>query len=216
MRKNFNALSRGSLEFLYPDNPKVLAFLRRYEDESILVVVNLSRFAPSVEVDLSRFSSYVPMEVFSRNLFRPIRKSRYVVTLGPHAHYWFALHAPTDGRRAPRKRAVPLINAPMELETLLANSQRTAIEGEILPRYLQTCRWFGSKARTFRNLRVVERASISEDADGAQLWFVEVSYLDGPTETYALPVKIASGDSARSISQAAPHAIIARLEGTEE
>jgi maltose alpha-D-glucosyltransferase/alpha-amylase len=156
------------------------------------------------------------MEVFSRNLFRPVRKSRYVITLGPHAHYWFALHAPTDGRRAPRKRAVPVINAPMELETLLANSQRAAIEGEILPRYLQTCRWFGSKARTFRNLRVVERASISEDADGAQLWFVEVSYLDGPTETYALPVKIASGDSARSISQAAPHAIIARFEGTEE
>jgi maltose alpha-D-glucosyltransferase/alpha-amylase len=216
MRKNFKAFSRGSLEFLYPDNPKVLAFLRRYEDEIVLVVVNLSRFAQSVELDLSRFSGYVPMEVFSRNLFRPVRKSRYVITLGPHAHYWFALHAPTDGRRAPRKRAVPVINAPMELETLLANSQRAAIEGEILPRYLQTCRWFGSKARTFRNLRVVERASISEDLDGAQLWFVEVSYLDGPTETYALPVKIASGDAARSISQAAPHAIIARFEGTEE
>src|SRR4026209_2832538 len=216
MRKNFKAFSRGSLEFLYPDNPKVLTFLRRYEDEIILVVVNLSRFAQSVELDLSRFSGYVPMEVFSRNLFRPVRKSRYVITLGPHAHYWFALHAPTDGRRAPRKRAVPVINAPIELETLLAHSQRAAIEGEILPRYLQTCRWFGSKARTFRNLRVVERASISEDLDGAQLWFVEVSYLDGPTETYALPVKIASGDAARSISQAAPHAIIARFEGTEE
>ena len=40
--------------------------------------------------------------------------------------------------------------------------------------------------------------------------------MDGPTETYALPVKIASGDAARSISQAAPHAIIARFEGTEE
>ncbi|HYY35284.1 MAG TPA: maltose alpha-D-glucosyltransferase, partial [Candidatus Binatia bacterium] len=61
MRKNFKAFSRGSLEFLYPDNPKVLAFLRRYEDEIILVVVNLSRFAQSVELDLSRFSSYVPM-----------------------------------------------------------------------------------------------------------------------------------------------------------
>ena len=29
MRKNFKAFSRGSLEFLYPDNAKVLAFLRR-------------------------------------------------------------------------------------------------------------------------------------------------------------------------------------------
>ena len=216
MRKNFKAFSRGSLEFLYPDNPKVLAFLRRYEDETILVVVNLSRFAQSVELDLSRFSGCVPMEVFSRNLFRPIRKSRYVITLGPHAHYWFALHAPTDGRRAPRKKVVPVINAPMELQTLLANNTRAAIEGEILPRYLQTCRWFGSKARTFRNLRVVEQSSISEDADGAQLWFVEVNYLDAPAETYVLPVEIASGDAARAISQAAPHAVIARFEGSEE
>ena len=216
MRKNFKAFSRGSLEFLYPDNPKVLAFLRRYEDETILVVVNLSRFAQSVELDLSRFSGYVPMEVFSRNLFRPIRKSRYVITLGPHAHYWFALHAPTDGRRAPRKKVVPVINAPMELETLLANSARAAIEGEILPRYIQTCRWFGSKARTFRNLRVVEQSSISEDADSAQLWFLEVNYLDAPAETYVLPVEIASGDAARAISQAAPHAVIARFQGSEE
>jgi maltose alpha-D-glucosyltransferase/alpha-amylase len=216
MRKNFKAFSRGSLEFLYPDNPKVLAFLRRYEDETILVVVNLSRFAQSAELDLSRFSGCVPMEVFSRNLFRPIRKSRYVITLGPHAHYWFALHAPTDGRRAPRKKIVPVINAPMELETLLANSTRAAIEGEILPRYLQTCRWFGSKARTFRNLRVVERSSISQDAQSAQLWFVEVNYLDAPTETYVLPVEIASGDAARAISQAAPQAVIARFEGSEE
>src|SRR5438309_1176327 len=133
MRKNYKAFSRGSLEFLFPDNPKVLAFLRRYGDEIILVIVNLSRFAQSAELDLSRFAGCVPMEVFSRNLFRPIRKSRYVITLGPHAHYWFALHAPTDGRRAPRKRAVPVISAPMELKTLLTNGQRAAIEHEILP-----------------------------------------------------------------------------------
>jgi maltose alpha-D-glucosyltransferase/alpha-amylase len=216
MRKNFKAFSRGSLEFLYPDNPKVLAFLRRYGDEIILVVVNLSRFSQSAELDLSRFAGHVPMEVFSRNLFRPIRKSRYVITLGPHAYYWFALQAPTDARRAPRKKAVPVISAPIDLAGLLADGQRVTIEGEILPRYLQTCRWFGSKARTFRDLKVVEQPAISEDDNSARLWFVEVSYLDGPTETYALPVKIASGDAARSISQSALHAVIARFEGSGE
>jgi maltose alpha-D-glucosyltransferase / alpha-amylase len=93
MRRNFKAFSRGSLKFLYPDNAKVLAFLRRYENETIVVVVNLSRFAQSVELDLSRFAGSVPMEVFSRNLFRPIKKSPYVITLGPHAYYWFALQS---------------------------------------------------------------------------------------------------------------------------
>src|SRR5262249_30370405 len=180
------------------------------EDEIILVIVNLSRFAQSAELDLSQFNGHVPMEVFSRNLFRPIRKSRYVITLGPHAHYWFSLQAPTDGRRGPRKKAAPVISAPMELATLLANGQRATIEREILPRYLQTCRWFGSKARTFRDLKVVEHPPISDDADGAQLWFVEVNYLDGPTETYVLPVKVAEGEAARAVSQSAPHAVIAR------
>src|SRR5438270_1835016 len=56
MRKNYKAFSRGSLEFLFPDNAKVLAFLRQHEDETIVVVVNLSRFAQSVELDLSHFA----------------------------------------------------------------------------------------------------------------------------------------------------------------
>ncbi len=216
MRKNFKAFSRGSLEFLYPDNAKVLAFLRRYDNQTILVVVNLSRFAQSAELDLSRFTGSVPMEVFSRNLFRPIKKSRYVITLGPHAYYWFALQAPTEGRRALKKRLAPTIDAPAELHTLLGDGQRGLLEHEILPNYIQTCRWFGSKARTLRNLKVIEQPAVSSDVDAGRLWFVEVNYLDGPTETYALPVKIASGDAARAVFQSAPHAIIARFAGTEE
>ena len=211
MRKNFKAFSRGSLEFLYPDNAKVLAFLRRWGNETIVVVANLSRFAQSAELDLSRFAGCVPMEVFSRNLFRPIRKSRYVITLGPHAYYWFALQAPTEARRALKKRVVPTLKAPAQLETLLHDDRREPLEREILPMYIRNCRWFGSKARTFRDLKVIEQLSISGDVDGAQLWFIEISYLDAPTETYAIPVKIASDDMARSVSQSAPNAIIARF-----
>src|SRR5437763_3658401 len=216
MRKNFKAFSRGSLEFLYPDNAKVLAFLRRWENETIVVVANLSRFAQSVELDLSRFAGCVPMEVFSRNLFRPIRKSRYVITLGPHSYYLFALQAPIDGRRASKKHVAPTINAPAEVDVLLGNNQREQLEREILPNYIQTCRWFGSKARTLRELKVVEQPGVSSDADAARFWFVVVSYVDGPTETYALPVKIALGNAARAVSRSAPHAIIARLAGAEE
>jgi len=215
MRKNFKAFSRGSLEFLYPDNPKVLAFLRRWENETIVVVANLSRFAQSVELDLSRFAGCVPMEVLSRNRFRPIRKSRYVITLGPHAYYWFALQAPAEPRRALKKRVVPTLKAPAQMEILLHDGQREQLEREILPTYIANCRWFGSKARTFRNLKVIEQLPISTDPNGAQLWFIEISYLDAPTETYAIPVKIGSNDIARSLSQSAPHAIIAHFAGRD-
>src|SRR5438128_3347636 len=67
MRKNFRAFSRGSLEFLFPENNKVLAFLRQHEDETILVVVNLSRFSQAAEFDLARFAGCSLMEAFSQN-----------------------------------------------------------------------------------------------------------------------------------------------------
>src|SRR5207237_60255 len=107
MRKTFRAFSRGTLEFLYPDNAKVLAFVRRYENETVLVVVNLSRFAQVVELDLAHFSGCVPIEVFSRNPFPIIKKSAYVLTLGPHAHYCFTLQPQRERRGMDKEHIVP-------------------------------------------------------------------------------------------------------------
>jgi maltose alpha-D-glucosyltransferase/alpha-amylase len=212
MRKNFKAFSRGTLEFLFPDNAKVLAFLRKFEGETVLVVVNLSRFAQLAQIDLSAYGGCVPVEMFSRNRFPAIRKSAYTLTLGPHNCYWFVLQPKTDVARAAKKRSVPTLNAPPDLETLLAtNGQRTRFEREILPHYVSHCRWFRAKARTVRDMRIGEHPFIGSDGHRSQFWFVEVSYLDAPTETYALPVTIASGDAARAIAQSAPHAIIAHF-----
>ncbi|MDB6147096.1 MAG: Maltose alpha-D-glucosyltransferase, partial [Spartobacteria bacterium] len=80
----------------------------------------------------------------------------------------------------------------------------------------RNCRWFAAKARTLREMRVVEQPALSNELNDAQFWFVQVSYLDGPTETYALPVKVASGEAARIISQSFPQAVIARFAGTRE
>ncbi len=101
MRKNFKAFSRGSLEFLHPENSKVLAFLREHEGETVLVIANLSRFSQAVELDLSRFAGCSLMEVFSQNFFPTIKDTPYAITLGPHANFWFAL------RSAARRLARP-------------------------------------------------------------------------------------------------------------
>ena len=188
MRKNFKAFSRGSIEFLFPENAKVLAFLRRYEDEIVLGVVNLSRFSQFAELDLSRFAGSVPMEIIGRTPFPPIKKTPYFLTLNGHSSHWFLLQPQSKRDRAVKKRVVPTINSQPELEALLADGQRDQIESEILPEYIATCRWFGAKARVLRQMRVLERSPISSAPDAAQLWVVEVSYLDGPTENYALPV----------------------------
>ena len=43
LRKQYKAFGRGTLEFLNPTNQRVLAYVRRYQEEVILVVANLSR-----------------------------------------------------------------------------------------------------------------------------------------------------------------------------
>jgi maltose alpha-D-glucosyltransferase/alpha-amylase len=216
MRKNYKAFSRGTLEFLQPDNAKVLAFLRQHESGTILVVVNLSRFSQAAELNLSKFAGCKPVEVFSRNPFPSIKKAPYIVTLAPHSHYWFVLQPQSNSRRLSKERIVPIIDAAPDLSTLLRDGQRGLLEREIIPEYIKTCRWFGSKARTMRDVRITAQPGLANGADAARFWFVEVSYLDGPTEIYALPVRIATGEQARTLAQTAPQSVIARFAGPDE
>ncbi|CAN5658756.1 hypothetical protein BH09CHL1_BH09CHL1_14870 [soil metagenome] len=96
VRKKYLAFGRGSLEFLYPDNLKVLAYLRAYQDEKLLCIVNLSRFVQCCELDMSAYQGYRPVELIGETAFPPIGDLPYFITLGPHAFYWFRLEAPRE------------------------------------------------------------------------------------------------------------------------
>ncbi|HET7584855.1 MAG TPA: maltose alpha-D-glucosyltransferase [Gemmatimonadaceae bacterium] len=91
VRKQFRAFGRGSFEILHPANRRVLVFMRTYEDERILCVNNLSRYAQFVELDLSRFNGCVPVELYSQAPFPRIGELTYLLTLGPHGFLWFRL-----------------------------------------------------------------------------------------------------------------------------
>ena len=69
IRRRHRAFGRGSLRFLYPKNRKVLAYLREYEDETILCVANVSRTPQAVELDLSELAGRVPVELSGGSLF---------------------------------------------------------------------------------------------------------------------------------------------------
>src|SRR5207249_7461082 len=58
-RKHFRAFGRGSLRFLYPENNKILAFIRSYKDEVLLIALNLSRNPQYAELDLSEYEGYL-------------------------------------------------------------------------------------------------------------------------------------------------------------
>ena len=95
VRKRYQAFGRGSLSFFHPENLKVLAYARVYEQETILCIVNLSRYVQCCELDLSEFKDYRPVELIGETPFPLIGDLPYFITLGPHAFYWFRLEAPS-------------------------------------------------------------------------------------------------------------------------
>ncbi len=97
LRQRHRAFSRGSFEPLTPTNGKVLAFVRRIDEECILVVANLARVAQYVELDLSEFAGRRPIEILGQTPFPSIGAGPYVLSLSPHGYYWFNLTKETDG-----------------------------------------------------------------------------------------------------------------------
>jgi len=99
LRKRWRALGEGKCEFLQTDNRKILSYILRYEEETLLVVANLSRFPQPVELDLSAFQHTTPIELFGRAEFPLINDRPYFLSLGPHSFFWFSL----EPKFAPRQ-----------------------------------------------------------------------------------------------------------------
>jgi maltose alpha-D-glucosyltransferase/alpha-amylase len=96
LRRLFKAFSRGTLEFLDPVNRKVLAYIRRYEEDVILCVANLSRSVQPVQLDLAALAGYTPVEMLGYTDFPVIGREPYFLTLGPYDFYWFELQRRGD------------------------------------------------------------------------------------------------------------------------
>ncbi len=213
MRRRYLAFGRGTMEFLASDNTKVLTFLRRYENEIILVVVNLSRFAQSVELDLTEFAGTQPRELFSQNKFPKVRTDvPYNLTVGPHGHYWLLLVASHAPGAEGDSQQLPLLSGVASYQDLFSNQARTTLQDTILPAYLPACRWFRSKARTIQKVQLKEMQSVGDEPDSSRLLFLDVSFTEGLPETYVLPLQILPAEALESRRSAAPTSPVALLD----
>ncbi len=91
LRRMFRVFGRGSIDFLRASNDKVLAYLRRWEQDIILCVANMSRTPQPALLDLSEFEGVYPTEMFGFTMFPRIEKAPYFLTLGGYGFYWFEL-----------------------------------------------------------------------------------------------------------------------------
>jgi maltose alpha-D-glucosyltransferase/alpha-amylase len=91
LRKDHPVFGLGTYESLRPENPRIFAHVRTYEDDIVLCVHNVARSAQAVELDLSRWEGYVPEEMFGRTRFPRIGELPYLLTLAPRGFFWFQL-----------------------------------------------------------------------------------------------------------------------------
>jgi maltose alpha-D-glucosyltransferase/alpha-amylase len=91
VRKQHPVFGLGSFESCHPNNAAIFAYLRRYEDDIVLCINNLSSRAQAAELDLSSYGGMYPVELLGRERFPRIGELPYLLTFGPHAFYWFQL-----------------------------------------------------------------------------------------------------------------------------
>src|SRR5207244_1173084 len=111
--------------------------------------------------------------------------------------------------RARRRLRTPTSASVPGFSELLSGSSRRDLERTIIPNYLTGCRWFGAKARTIRELRIVDDPLISSHPAGARHVLIEVNYTEGAAEIYTLPLQIGHDENTHRISREAQHAVIA-------
>lgn len=201
LRSQHSVFGRGTIEFLYPENAKVMAFLRRHEDQTVLVVANLSRFAQSVSLNLQDFRGSVPIEMFGGTEFAPIHEGPYQLTLGPHGFYWFAMERDrVDGTDVdPEGHDLPRLTAASDWRQLFHGHPRRSLE-RALPGFLTRNRWFAGRARVMRSVEIYDAVPVgaARAKPDAFVVLVHVEYAHGEPETYVvLLAAVTEADSER-------------------
>ncbi len=227
LRKLFQVFGRGSLEFLHPENRKVLAYIRnlKREDDSLETVVciaNLSRFAQPVSLDLQRFAGMLPVEMLGYVPFPKIESSPYPLTVAPYSFLWFELQPAPAGSAENSRDAQPAIVAASEQIALdaftkgwaglFSGTGKQALEST-LPDWLSRQRWFGAKTRTIQRLEITDwidvpaaNAGILSTTDvpaastlGDVLLVLSLEYAQGGSDRYLLPLAFATGAQAEAM-----------------
>jgi maltose alpha-D-glucosyltransferase/alpha-amylase len=210
LRKRHPAFGRGSLRFLHPENRKILAFVRQWRDEVILVVANLSRFHQPVHLDLSAFKNCRPVELMGRAEFPPVDEKPYFLTLGPHVALWFSLEPSAMHDVSPETPTQEVLATPGNWEEIF--------EGDLRPRtetylwlYLKRRAWFGGRERTFKSVQIQDAICFPTETTRCFLLILVVDYLEGDPERYLLPVSLAVGPMSEDLEKRSPDEVICRM-----
>lgn len=208
-RKQHKAFSRGDLKFIPCENAKVLAFTRSYQDQTMLVIVNLSRYTQAAELDLKDFTGYKPIEVFSRNKFPSIKEGNpYFFTLSAYNCEWFLLEKVNQAMDSRQSLYEITLS---QWDDIIRKDTLELIEEKILPDYMTRMRWFGGKGRVTESIRIRKYIPLKTAESVVYFLMIEVTYESGLPETYQLPLAFGRNDFAQRTIEHCPQAVLAKV-----
>jgi maltose alpha-D-glucosyltransferase/alpha-amylase len=208
-RKEHRLFGRGSIEFMTGDNPRVLAFVREYEGEAMLVVANLSRHVQAARLNLETLKGAIPTELFGRIAFPEITEAPYFISLGPYDFYWLSLVRSHPSETAAER---PPLRVKASWNELLAPSRRKEL-ATVLLAYAMQRRWYRGSSRKRKHVTISDILSF-EGPHRFALALLQVEYDQGPAMTYTIPLAFAE-DSDPTESMRLPTLVIARVELTD-
>jgi maltose alpha-D-glucosyltransferase/alpha-amylase len=209
IRKKYKAFGCGSLDFIASLNTKILAFTRTFEEEIILIVINLSSFPQATEIDLTKYKGYVLHELFHYNAFPPVKDGMYTFTLSPHGYFWLSLQPSQGLLKLTQEDPPPSIVLEDNWKSILQEPFRQELEKKALPRFLKNARWFRLKSAAIQSISITSSFLV----DSSYLCIVSVRYHEyNQAETYLVVLSFASQLEAKKITQEAPDSIIAYLQ----
>jgi maltose alpha-D-glucosyltransferase/alpha-amylase len=91
-RKRHPAFGRGELRLLAPTNRAVLAYLRSYGPELMLVINNLSQDAQVVDLDLAAWMGARPTDAFTGERLAAVESTPYRMELAPYEYRWLQMN----------------------------------------------------------------------------------------------------------------------------
>lgn len=209
LRKKHKAFGRGDFRFLHVDNPKILAFTRSYKDETILVVVNLSRYAQPAEIDLKEFEGYQPVELQSRNKFPVIKRERYFLSMGSYSFHWFSLQNISAAIPENENETAYQMDS---MESFSDGNFKEELLNTILPEWLPKVRWFGGKGKEIHHIELEDRQVIYPDENHPVMWCLfKIHYYYGFPEIYQLPLVYIPKEHKDDMISNYPQSVLTRI-----
>lgn len=209
-RKKYKAFGRGSIRFINTSNPHILAFVREFEEESLLVVVNLSRYSQHAELDLRDFAGAIPVEVFSRNEFPMITDTPWSFSMQFKNYFWFEL----------QKQERTRLDLPPHVQNMAVDLQQwNTMDRELqntlklhIRQFILGSSWFRGDIKKLRDINLIDVFPVKTGKRNSWVFMVQMDLIDNDKDIFLMPLSVATNNHMEEMRSRHPEAIVCSLE----